>query len=50
MIPETIPEHDLHNVLFALDDVQEQLESLVTNLQRINRSLTAMQGYLESLL
>jgi ABC-type transporter Mla subunit MlaD len=43
-------EHDLHNALFALDDAQEQIEVLVTDLRQTSKTLATLQDYLESLL
>lgn len=50
MCSKTIPEHDLHNILFALDDIQQNTEALTTSLQQMNRSLAVLQDYLETLL
>jgi archaellum component FlaC len=43
-------EHDLHNALFALDDVREQINTLATVLRQTSKTLTVLQDYLESLL
>jgi hypothetical protein len=43
-------EHDLHNALFALDDVTERLEGAITALSELNGTLKILQDYLEQLL
>lgn len=43
-------EYDLHNVLFALDDVRGRVEALRTALGQTSKSLATLQDYLESLL
>jgi hypothetical protein len=43
-------EHDLHNALFALDDVRERVDALTTILRQTSKTLATLQDYLESLL
>ncbi len=43
-------EHDIHNALFALDDTQEQVDSLKKILERTGKTLRTLQDYLEGLL
>jgi len=43
-------EHDLHNVLFALDDALERLDAAIVALSALRGSLGTLQDYLDRLL
>ena len=43
-------EHDLHNALFALDDVTERLDAVMSSLSELGSAMDTLHGYLERLL
>ena len=43
-------EHDLHNALFALDDVTERLDAVLAALTALKQSLGTLQDSLERFL
>ena len=43
-------EIQIHNALFALDDVQESVDTLEIQLKKTGKNISCLQGYLEDLL